>query len=84
MNDTIRNENKLVRKFMFEEMVKLRNGRSTIEEATTMAKMADTVIKSYRNEIDEKKNLIEAVRLVDSLKDKNIAYASTLLGKEEE
>ena len=84
MNDTIKNENKLVRKFMFEEMVKLRNGRSTIEEATTMAKMADTVIKSYRNEIDEKKNLIEAVRLVDSLKDKNIAYASTLLGKEEE
>ena len=84
MNDTIKNENKLVRKFMFEEMVKLRNGSSTIEEAITMAKMADTVIKSYRNEIDDKKNLIEAVRLVDSLKDKNIVYASTLLGKEEE
>jgi hypothetical protein len=79
MQAVIENENKLIRKFMFEEMVKLRNGDTDIDTAITMSVMADKVIKSYRNEIDQQKNMIEAVRVVDSLKDKNISYAKNLL-----
>jgi len=65
------NSLKTLRKFMFEEMIALREGATTTQDAITMSKLANQVINSYKVEI-------EAVNSANSLKDKNSYLVSNI------
>lgn len=54
-----------LRKFMFDQMIKLRSGDCDSTEAIAMSKMAHQITQSYKVEI-------EAVKVANELKDKNV------------
>ena len=60
-----------LRRFMFEEMINLREGKTTTQEAIAMSKLANQVVNSFKVEI-------EAVKAANDLKDKNSAYSENL------
>jgi len=76
MSIVAENNLKTLRKFMFEEMMNLRAGKTTAQEATAMSKLGGKVIDSYKVEID-------AVKTANELKDKNISYAKNIKALEE-
>ena len=65
-----------LRSMMFEEMIALRSGERTAQEATAVSKLAGRVIDTYKIEI-------EAVRTANDLKDKNITYVKSLTSIEQ-
>lgn len=65
------NSLKTLRKFMFDEMVKIRSGNADITESNAIAKLAGRVIETYKTEI-------EAVKVANDLKDKNFKYVDSI------
>lgn len=60
-----------LRNMMFEQMISLREGNCTANDAVAMSKMAHQVIDSYKVEI-------EAVKTANDLKDRNITFKNNL------
>ena len=60
-----------LRKFMFEQMIKLRAGECDSNEAIAMSKMSHQIIESYKTEIN-------AVKVANELKDKNVKLVGNI------
>ena len=72
MKETIAdNTLKSLRSVLFRELTDLRNGDSEASQSIAVSKLSSQIINSYKVEI-------EAVKVANELKDKNLAYAHTL------
>ena len=60
-----------LRGFLFEEIVKLREGTAVVSESIAISKLSSQIIGSYKVEI-------EAVKVANELKDKNSSYSDKL------
>lgn len=65
------NSLKQLRVYLFEEIIKIREGSAVEKESIALSKLASQVINSYNTEID-------ALKVVNELKDKNLNFANSL------
>ena len=65
------NSLKQLRVYLFEEILKLREGTSVEKEAIALTKLSGQIISSYNTEI-------EALKVVNDLKDKNMCFAKSI------
>lgn len=65
------NSLKQLRVYLFEEILKLREGTSVEKEAIALTKLSGQIISSYNTEI-------EALKVVNDLKEKNMGFAKTI------
>ena len=66
-----KNTLKSLRNILFKELSDLRNGESEPQQSIAVSKLCSQVIASYKTEID-------AVKVANDLKDKNMEYAHSL------
>ncbi len=60
-----------LRNALFNSIMDVRNGNMDSKDAMSIAKLSNSVIETYKTEI-------ETVRTIDSLKDRNVSYANAI------
>lgn len=70
-NKIAENSLKTLRGFLFDEIIKIREGKAINQESIAISKLSSQIINSYKAEI-------EAVKAANELKDKNISYKDKL------
>lgn len=71
MSEVRENSLKTLRGYLFDEIIKLREGTAVEKESIALAKLSSQIINSFNTEID-------ALKVVNELKDKNMGYAKSL------
>lgn len=65
------NSLKQLRVYLFEEIIKVRKGEAVEKESIAIAKLSSQIINSYNVEV-------QALKVVNELKDKNLKFATTI------
>lgn len=71
MSEVRENSLKTLRGYLFDEIIKLREGTAVEKESLALSKLSSQIISSYNTEI-------LALKTVNELKDKNLGYAKNL------
>lgn len=71
MSEVRENSLKTLRGYLFDEIIKLREGTAVEKESIALSKLSSQIISSYNTEI-------LALKTVNELKDKNLGYAKNL------
>lgn len=71
MSEVRENSLKTLRGYLFEEIIKLREGTAVEKESIALSKLSSQIINSYNVEIN-------ALKVVNELKDKNVSLAKQL------
>ena len=71
MSEVRENSLKTLRGYLFDEIIKLREGTAVEKESLALSKLSSQIINSYNVEIN-------ALKVVNELKDKNLGYAKNL------
>ena len=71
MSEVRENSLKTLRGYLFDEIIKLREGTAVEKESLALSKLSSQIIASYNTEI-------LALKTVNELKDKNLGYAKNL------
>lgn len=71
MSTVKENSLRTLRCYLFDEIIKLREGTAVEKESIALAKLSTQIINSYNTEI-------EALKVIDGLKEKNASYAKSL------
>ena len=67
----VENSLKTLRGFLFDEIIKIREGKANEKESIAISKLSHQIINSYNTEI-------QALKAVNDLKDKHIPLAKRL------
>lgn len=70
-NEVKKNSLQTLRGYLFDEIIKIREGNAVEKESIALAKLSSQIINSYDVEI-------QALKVVNELKGENINYAKTL------
>ena len=71
MSEVRENSLKTLRGYLFDEIIKLREGTAVEKESLALSKLSSQIINSYNVEIN-------ALKVVNELKDKNVPLAKQL------